>query len=82
MRVRICRKAKSVTVTVTVKQMAEKRTRDDAFTSYDVSELDGPQKEVNVHGVFLNISPMKKSSRNPKVQYFDGKLSDGKSGLL
>ena len=47
---------------------------------YDVSELEwcGEGKGANVCGVMLEVSLVKKSSRDPRVQYFDGKLTDGK----
>ena len=36
----------------------------------------------NVCGVMLEVSPVKKSSRDPRVQYFDGKLTDGKKVVI
>lgn len=48
---------------------------------FDVSEVKYPTSDVNVHGIVTELSPVKKSRQNEKVQYFDGKLSDGKKTL-
>jgi hypothetical protein len=52
-----------------------KRPRDDEF---DVSEIPSPKKEANVYGIVVDVSPVKKSNKNPNIQYFDGQVSDGK----
>ena len=43
---------------------------------WDVSEIE-ESKRANVHGVMMEVSPIK-GGRNANVQYFDGKMSDGK----
>lgn len=56
--------------------MAQKRV-EKRKVDYDVSELVGERSEANVYGIVLDLSPVKKSSRNPQVQYFDGRITDG-----
>ena len=48
---------------------------------YDVSELEwcGEGKGANFCHVMLEESQVKKSWRGPRVQYFDGKLTDKKN---
>lgn len=48
---------------------------------FDVSEVDCPRSDVNIHGIVTQLSPVKQSRSNSHVKYFDGKLSDGKKTL-
>ena len=45
----------------------------------DVSDVKAPTSSGTVHGVvFGELSPIKTSSKNRAVKYFDGQFSDGK----
>ena len=44
---------------------------------FDVSEINREESCATVHGVVVELSPMKKS-RKSDVQYFEGKVSDGR----
>ena len=55
--------------------MAKRKLEQD----FDVSEVDAPCSDVNIHGVVTELSPVKVSRKN--VKYFDGKLSDGKKSM-
>ena len=58
--------------------MAQKRVKK-RKVDYDVSELVGERSEANVYGIVLDLSPVEKSSRNPQVQYFDGRITGSAS---
>ena len=45
--------------------------------AYDVSNIE-EEENATVHGVVLELSPMKTSHKNQDIKYFNGKLSDGK----
>ena len=42
-----------------------------------VSEMEA-QSSATVHGMKVELSPMKTSSNNPDLKYFSGKITDGK----
>ena len=44
---------------------------------WDVSEIE-ESKDVIVHGIPLQVSPVKESKSNKGVRYFDASISDGK----
>jgi len=55
--------------------MATQRCRADEMEVWEVS---APHECVMIHGVVTEISPVKCSKKkSAKIQYFDGKLSDG-----
>ena len=56
--------------------MAVKRKRD--CEDFDVSEIECPA-DVNIHGIVMQLSPVKVSRKNDKVKYFDGRVSDGEN---
>ena len=43
---------------------------------FDVSDL-VEVSNATVHGVVMEVSPVRPSRKNPEVKYFSGKLSDG-----
>lgn len=45
---------------------------------FDVSQIE-EGAGVTVHGVVVDLSPIKSSRTNPDLKYFSGKLSDGKT---
>lgn len=45
--------------------------------TYEVSEIEA-DKNVTVHGVVVELSPIKESAKDGKVKYFSGKVSDGR----
>ena len=53
--------------------MAEKRKLEE----FDASEVQN-SKNATVHGIVTDLSPVKNSKKNEKVQYFKGELSDDK----
>ena len=44
---------------------------------YDVSEME-EDTNVTVHGVVVELSPVKTSNKDAKIKYFSGRVSDGK----
>ena len=44
----------------------------------EVSEINSGVTSATVHGVLVELSPIKKGRRNNGVEYFEGKVSDGK----
>jgi len=42
-----------------------------------VSEME-EEDNATVHGMVLEVSPVKQSRNNPEVKYFSAKISDGK----
>jgi ssDNA-binding replication factor A large subunit len=56
--------------------MACKRKADD----FDASEVK-ESKNVVVHGVITELSPVKKSRKNESIKYFSGQLCDGKDSV-
>ena len=53
--------------------MAEKRKLEE----FDASDVQN-SKGATVHGIVTDLSPVKKSKKNEKIQYFKGELSDDK----
>ena len=47
----------------------------------DVSQVESPSTDINIHGVVTQLSPVKVSKKNENVRYFDGKVSDGKKSM-
>jgi hypothetical protein len=46
-----------------------------------VSEIEEDCGKAMIYGLITELSPVKKSKKNPQVEYFDGKLSDGQKSL-
>ncbi len=61
---------------------SSKRARTDAFErELEPSEIDCAEKNVTVHGVVTELSPVKASKRNPSTKYLTGKITDGKTTM-
>ena len=67
--VSLVRTNKGCTRACEVREMAEKK-------DFDVSDL-VEVSNATVHGVAMEVSPVRPSRKNPEVKYFSGKLSDG-----
>ena len=67
--VSLVRTNKGCTRACEVREMAEKK-------DFDVSDL-VEVSNATVHGVVMEVSPVRPSRKNPEVKYFSGKLSDG-----
>ena len=47
---------------------------------WDVSNI-GESSGACVHGVITRVSPIKDSTRNPKLKYFNANMTDGKKSI-
>lgn len=54
-----------------------RRTMAKRCREFDVADLE-EEPHAKVHGVVLELSPVKSGRKNPDVKYFSGRLSDGK----
>ena len=47
----------------------------------EIADINRTISAATLHGVVINVSPMKKGEKNSSVNYFDGEISDGTNKL-
>ena len=49
-----------------------------AKREFDVSNMEKQGENATMHGVMVEVSPIKLSRKNPGIKYFSGQITDGR----